>query len=136
VRVPEGFAPVQRGGAYVASLGTLYLKRGASGAVLAIRVEERHLNSRGIAHGGFLLTLADTALGMVVANAHEPRTPATTVNLTADFIDVAKEGDWIEARPDLQKLGRRLAFATCHLWIDERLILRASGVFLRRTTAR
>jgi len=51
------------------------------------------------------------------------------VNLTADFADVAREGDWVEARVDLQKMGKRLAFATCHLWVGDRRVLRASGVF-------
>jgi hypothetical protein len=37
---------------------------------------------------------------------------------------------------DLQKLGRRLAFASCQLWIGERRILRASGVFARKSPAR
>jgi acyl-coenzyme A thioesterase PaaI-like protein len=30
---------------------------------ILLRVEERHGNARGAAHGGFLLTLADIALG-------------------------------------------------------------------------
>jgi uncharacterized protein (TIGR00369 family) len=130
--VPEGFVPVQRGGAFGASLGTLYVKKNATGSVLAIVVDKRHINSQGFAHGGFLLTFADIALGMAVAEAQQPPAPARTVNLTADFVDVAREGDLIEARVDLQKLGRRLAFANCHLWIGERRILRASGVFARK----
>jgi uncharacterized protein (TIGR00369 family) len=129
---PEGFVPVQRGGEFGASLGLLYVKRDGAGAVLAIRVEKRHLNSQGVVHGGFLLTFADIALGMVVAEAQEPPEPARTVNLTADFLDVAKEGDFVEARVDLQKVGGRLAFASCQLWVGERRILRASGVLARR----
>jgi uncharacterized protein (TIGR00369 family) len=127
--VPDGFTQVQRGGAFVGSLGPLYLN--AEGTVLAIRVEKRHLNSQGLAHGGFLLTLADTALGMVVANAQQPPAPARTVNLTADFLDVVNEGDWLEAHVELQKLGGRLAFASCQLRVGERRILRASSVLAR-----
>jgi acyl-coenzyme A thioesterase PaaI-like protein len=52
-----------------------------------------------------------------------------TVNLSADFADVARAGDWVEARVDVQKMGRRLAFASCHLWVGEKRILRASGIF-------
>lgn len=35
----------------------------------------------------------------------------------------------MEARVDIQKIGKRLAFANCHLWVGERRILRASGIF-------
>jgi len=51
------------------------------------------------------------------------------VNLTADFADVARDGAWVEARVDVQKLGKRFAFATCYLWVGDKRILRASGVF-------
>jgi uncharacterized protein (TIGR00369 family) len=129
---PEGFVAVRRGGEFGASLGPLYVKRDGAGAVLAIRIGKRHLNSQGVVHGGFLLTFADIALGMAVAEAQQPPEPARTVNLTADFLDVAKDGDLIEARVDLQKVGRRLAFASCQLWVGERRILRASGVLARK----
>jgi uncharacterized protein (TIGR00369 family) len=130
-RIPDGFTQVQRGGAFVGSLGALYLKEGAPGTTVGIRVEARHLNSRGVAHGGFLATLADTAMGIAVAKTSEPPAPAITVNLSADFTEAAREGDWLEARVELQKLGRRLVFASCHLWAGERRILRASGIFAR-----
>jgi uncharacterized protein (TIGR00369 family) len=129
--VPDGFRQVQRGGAFVASLGALYLKDAGPGTTVGIRVEPRHLNSRGVAHGGFLATLADTAMGIAVATTTVPPAPAITVNLTADFTEAAREGDWLEARVELQKLGRRLVFASCQLWAGERRILRASGIFAR-----
>ncbi|RYF04397.1 MAG: hypothetical protein EOO78_04415, partial [Oxalobacteraceae bacterium] len=50
--VPPGFEPLQRGGPYAAALGPLYLRRDGEGIVIALRVEQRHTNMRGIAHGG------------------------------------------------------------------------------------
>jgi acyl-coenzyme A thioesterase PaaI-like protein len=52
-----------------------------------------------------------------------------TVSLTTDFADAARDGDWVEARVDIQKIGTRLAFANCYLAVGARRILRASGVF-------
>jgi len=128
--VPEGFRALRRGSSrFLSSLGTLYAKGEGKGAVIGLRIEEKHLNTRGVAHGGMLVTLADSALGIVIAWSRTPPWPMVTVNLTADFVEVAREGDWVEARVDLQKLGKRLAFATCHLWVGEKRILRASGIF-------
>jgi acyl-coenzyme A thioesterase PaaI-like protein len=52
-----------------------------------------------------------------------------TVNLSSDFLAPARLGDWIEAHVTVQKRGARLAFASCHLTVADKCILRASGVF-------
>ena len=128
--IPQGFRPLRRGSSrFLSALGTLYAKGEGRDLVIGLRIEEKHLNTRGVAHGGMLVTLADSALGIVIAHSRTPPIPMVTVNLTADFADVAKEGDWVEARVDIQKMGKRLAFANCHLWVGEKRILRASGIF-------
>jgi uncharacterized protein (TIGR00369 family) len=129
--VPEGYVSLKRGGPFLNSLGPLYAKGSGREMSIAIRVEQQHLNTRGVAHGGMLLTFADSALGIAIAVSQDPPQPMVTVSLTADFADPAREGDWLEARVDIQKLGRKIAFASCHLWIGDRRILRASGVFAR-----
>jgi uncharacterized protein (TIGR00369 family) len=129
-QVPEGFRALRRGSSpFLSALGTLYAKGEASNLVIALRIDDRHLNTRGVAHGGMLVTLADTAMGIAIATSRTPPHPMVTVNLTADFAEAARSGDWVEARVDLQKMGSRLAFATCHLWVGERRILRSSGIF-------
>ena len=127
--VPEGFRPIQRGGPFLSALGPLYVKAGGATPIIALRLEEKHLNTRGIAHGGMLVTLADTALGIALATSRNPPQPMVTVNLSTDFADAARAGDWIEAHVDIQKVGARLAFANCYLVVGNKRILRASGVF-------
>jgi len=127
--VPEGFRPIQRGGPFLTALGPLYVNTSGETPVIGLRVEEKHLNTRGIAHGGMLVTLADSALGIALARSRMPPEPMVTVNLSTDFADAARAGDWIEAHVDIQKVGARLAFANCYLIVGTRRILRASGVF-------
>ncbi len=134
--IPEGFQPLDRGGPFLRLLGPLYHRREAGGIVIALRIEERHLNTRGIAHGGMLVTLADSALGIALSMSRSPPQPMVTVSLTTDFADVARRGDWLEARVDIQKVGSRMAFANCYLSVEERRILRASGVFALVAPAR
>jgi uncharacterized protein (TIGR00369 family) len=99
------------------------------GLIIALRIGERHLNRRGIAHGGMLAALADSALSINVARSRTPFLPTVTVSLSTDFADSARPGDWVEAHVDIQKIGRRLAYANCYLQVGEKRILRASGVF-------
>ncbi|TMA22465.1 MAG: PaaI family thioesterase [Deltaproteobacteria bacterium] len=145
--VPEGFTRIERGGHFLASLGPLYAKKVEHGLVVAMRIEEKHLNTRGIAHGGMLVTLADSALGIAVANhgreralsegaPEAPPRSFVTVNLSVDFIASAHEGDFVEAHVGIEKVGARLAFATCFLHVGKRRVLRASGVFATVTPAK
>ena len=133
--IPEGYKPLKRGGGYLTSLGPWYYRiDGAKGGergqmVLAIRVEDRHTNIRHIAHGGFLVSMVDTALGIVVSSSKEPAQPIVTVSLTTNFVSSAEPGDWVEAHVDIDRMGGRLAYASCKLVCGERVIMTGSGVF-------
>lgn len=128
--IPEGFKPLKRGGEYLTNLGPWYYRLDERGqVVLAIRVEDRHTNIRHIAHGGFLVTMVDTALGIVVSSSREPPQPIVTVSLTTNFVSSAEPGDWVEARVDIDRFGGRLTYASCRLVCGDRLIMTGSGVF-------
>jgi uncharacterized protein (TIGR00369 family) len=127
--VPEGFLPIEQTGPFMTMLGPIYYRRVDRGLIIALRIGERHLNRRGIAHGGMLAALADSALSINVARSRTPFLPTVTVSLSTDFADSARPGDWVEAHVDIQKIGRRLAYANCYLQVGEKRILRASGVF-------
>ena len=132
--IPEGFKLLKRGGGYLTSLGPWYYRldetKGERGQlILAIRIEDRHTNIRHIAHGGFLVTMVDTALGIVVSSSREPPQPIVTVSLTTNFITSAEPGDWVEAHVDIDRMGGRLAYASCRLVTGTRTIMTGSGVF-------
>ncbi|MCX7155033.1 MAG: PaaI family thioesterase [Rhodocyclales bacterium] len=134
LNIPVGFKPLKRGGGYLSSLGPWYYRidesKGEKGQlVLAIRIEDRHTNIRHIAHGGFLVTILDTALGIVVSSSREPPQPIVTVSLTTNFVASAEPGDWVEAHVDIDRMGGRLAYASCTLRVGERCIMTGTGVF-------
>lgn len=127
--IPAGFEHLDRGSPFVGLLGPIFHKMSDGRHVIGIRLEHKHTNIKGIAHGGMLVTVADTALGIALSLATEGKRPMVTANLSTDFLDAAHVGDWVEARVDIQRIGARLAFASCNLMADEKMILRASGVF-------
>ena len=67
-------------------LGPFFYGPVESGFVIGLRVDERHGNARGAAHGGFLLTLADIALGYTAAASDDPPLQLTTISISADFV--------------------------------------------------
>ena len=127
--VPEGFERLCRGGPFMADVGPLYCRRTGAGTVIALRVATRHTNMRGIAHGGMLAALADSALGISLSLACADEVSFVTVNLSTDFIAAARPGDWVEAHVEIVRIGKRMAFAHCYLQVGDVRILRASGVF-------
>jgi len=128
--IPEGFTPLVPGGPWLAHAGPLYQRPAADGGVvIALRLGAQHTNMRGIAHGGMLVTLADSALGRNMHLTRKPSEPMVSVNLSTDFLGAVKVGDWLEAHVEVRKHGARLSFAECQLRVGDRVVLRCSGVF-------
>lgn len=128
---PSGTGPLRRSSAFLDLIGPVWEKTGSDPISLVCRVADKHGNTRGVAHGGFLVTLADVALGYALAFAEDPPAPLATASLTADFVGTVRVGDLIESRVELLRSGRRLAFADVRLVVGDTVVLRASGVFAR-----
>ncbi len=92
----------------------------------AIEAAERHCNSHGIVHGGLMMTMIDLAL--VAAAKAAPDDRLVTVSLNSEFTASGRQGDLIEARGELLRRGRSLAFARGQVVCGERILLSASAV--------
>ena len=103
------------------------LRRDSDGAI-GLEIERRHLNAAGKAHGGLLASIADHAIGRAVNEALE-NAGAVTVSLTTDYLGAVDEGDFVEARTNVDRLGGSLAFADCAITVDGKDVVRARAVF-------
>jgi len=128
--VPEGFSPLFRSSPFLDVIGPLFSQGAGEDLVIGLRIDSKHANARGFAHGGVLSTLADIALGYTMEAASKKSVSLVTANLTLDYAGSAKVGDWVEAEVDIQKIGSRLAFANAYLSVVSKRIVRASAVFL------
>jgi acyl-coenzyme A thioesterase 13 len=120
-----GFDPIRDPGPFLEHVGPVL----EDGDVVGLRVEARHLNASGIAQGGLLATLVDFAMGRAVRASTDEGRRAATVSLTTDFLGAANEGDLVEARTEVERLGGTLAFVDCSLTVDGREIVRGRAVF-------
>ena len=57
--VPKGFERFDGGADFMELVGPIYARGERGERVLALRVEDRHRNAGGVAHGGLLTTLVD-----------------------------------------------------------------------------
>jgi len=127
--IPEGFEPLFRTSPYLELIGPIYSRVTEQCLVIGLRAEKKHCNARELVHGGVFSTLADIALGYNAAFQGEKPTPMVTSSLTVDYAGSAKLGDWIEIETDVQKVGGSMAFANCYFTVEQKRIVRASGVF-------
>jgi uncharacterized protein (TIGR00369 family) len=127
--IPEGFEPHFRKSPLTDPWEPLYSKRVDKAVVLAIRAGEQHTNSRGFVHGGLLTALADNAMGLSCALQYEKPPGLVTVNLSIDFLGVARMGQWIEIETTFSKTGKTLAFAQAFIKADGVPCARVNATF-------
>ncbi len=128
--LPEGFIPVEHVTPVTELLGPIYSRNSGNGYELCLLAQPKHANLRGNVHGGIVAALCDIALGYAVSFGMETPMPVVTASLTIDYAGSASIGDWMMARTDVQRRGTRLAFANCFIFVQERRIVHASGVFV------
>jgi acyl-coenzyme A thioesterase 13 len=129
--IPAGYEPLFRSSPFLDLVGPFFYRKERDGFSVGLRIAEKHTNARGLAHGGLLVTLADIALGYRMAFSVDPPASLTTVNLSADFSGAAQLGDWVAASVEIQHLGARMAFANAYLTVNDKRVVRISGVFSR-----
>jgi acyl-coenzyme A thioesterase 13 len=127
--VPGGFERFDGGADFMELIGPVYARGDGSARVLGLRVEDRHRNAGGVAHGGLLATLVDFALGRAIEADADDDQPRMTVSLTTDFLRAVETGSWVEAHTRVERLGGTLAFAECSLVVEGDEVVRGRAVF-------
>jgi uncharacterized protein (TIGR00369 family) len=102
---------------------------GAKGSkTYAIRVDARHVNRRGVLHGGMFMTLADMTLGQAVWDITD-KAPCVTLNMQSHFLKTAVEGDVVVVVPQLVRRTRALVFMRGDFKVEGETVYAASSVW-------
>ncbi len=88
-------------------------------------VKEEFTNPFGFAHGGYLVSLADFALG-VAANADGTERFAISIGL--DFVSPAKVGERLIAEARIVGGGRRVSFYEMTVRSGERIVAKGRAI--------
>ena len=104
--------------------------------ITAFRAGPEHMNGGGFMHGGCLMTFADSAL-FTIARPAMADSFGVTVNLSGDFLDAARTGEFVEARGQITRGAKSLVFVRGLVTADERPVLSFTGIIkkVRRTRA-
>ena len=91
-------------------------------------INENHLNSAGITHGGYLAALIDAGAG-TAAHRSANNSPCVTISLDLKFIGSSKIGDEILGKTKILKKTNTLIFLFCELTCNDKIIASASGIW-------
>lgn len=128
--IPPGYEPTIATG-FNGFIGPVLVKSGSAPEAerrFRIAATGPRLNGAGMAHGGFLMAVADTIMGFTANEVLEGQR-ASTVTLNCDFVAGAKDGEIIEGSVAITRRTRSLIFLTCTLSAGERAVMAATGIW-------
>jgi len=124
---PPGFVERPSRGPFTRMTGPFFERSGTDAVIRAFRVEERHTNALGIAHGGMLMAFLDSVLAGAVSG--QVQGSFVTLRMTTDFLAPARLGDWVEGRAGVTRSTRSLCYVRGEARIGERKVAVADAVF-------
>ncbi|MEX1096630.1 MAG: PaaI family thioesterase [Planctomycetales bacterium] len=100
-------------------------------ATFSVVLKKPHLRTLGLAHGGLILSLLDTVLGGAAGTTAPAEHYVVTMQLNANFIRPAWEGETLVASGEVRHSGRRTAVSAGEVRTAEgRLVATGSGTFM------
>jgi uncharacterized protein (TIGR00369 family) len=100
-------------------------------ATFEVTVDETHLRTMGIAHGGLVATLLDSVLGCACWTLAPPAHHLVTVQLNINYIRPAWLGEKLSGRSEVRHAGQMTAVARGEVRTAEgALVASASGTFM------
>lgn len=123
-----GWQPNELGG-FTAHVCPLWSRRDDKGIEVGFVVEERHCNNHiGTLHGGAVMTFADIGLGWAVSTAIG-HNMCVTVSLQAQFVSVARVGEFVTCKAELIRSTKQLVFVRGLIMTGDRIVASAEGVW-------
>ena len=124
---PAGFVASTSRGPFSSHNGPYFHRVGEEGTEQAFFALPRHCNGFGIVHGGMLSAFLDGLLAGAAARAAGGK--PVTMQLSINFLDMGRAGDWVLGDARATKVTRDIAFVEGRARARDRDIARASGVF-------
>ena len=114
---------------FMQNIGDLSFKKlDESNFQFSIKIIEKFLNTGGIAHGGFIATIADTGMGNA-AHIVAGNKRCVTINLDIKFISAGRLGEILIGKVKILKKTRTLIFISSEILSSNNIIATASGTW-------
>src|SRR5215831_10404133 len=128
MNMPEGYLETRLIDPFEIHVGPVYEKGGKGAKRYALRVDNRHVNRRGVVHGGMCLTFADAALGQAAWDATD-HAPSVTLNMQTHFLRGVVKDDLVEVVPLITRKTRALVFIRGDFMVGGETVMTVSSVW-------
>ena len=127
-QIPSNFKPYKTyEGKFADHVGPYYIKNRFPKTIFGTFISEKHSNLNNVAHGGFLMSYADSVGGFHAYN--KVKKSIVTVNLNCNFIKPAPINSWLLAKGKVKMCGKSLIFIEIEMFINKNLVFSANGVW-------
>ena len=114
---------------FMQNIGDLsFTKIDDSNFEFSIKISQNFLNTGGIAHGGFIATIADTGMGNA-AHIAAGNKRCVTINLDIKYISAGKLNEKLVGKVKVLKKTKTLVFISSEILGTNGLVANASGVW-------
>lgn len=124
----DGFTETKLIDPFEVFIGPVFEKGQPGEKTFALPIDERHVNARGVIHGGMLMTFADAALGQAVWDVTD-RAPSVTLNMQGQFLKPAKVGEVVTVTPELIRRTKSFVFMRGDFRVGSETIFAATSVW-------
>jgi uncharacterized protein (TIGR00369 family) len=115
---------------FLHELGVEFLGMGGGEAQVAIKLEERHLNSWHVAHGGLIMTLLDVVMAMAGRSLDPDARGSITIEMKTSFVQPGGHaGGRIVAKGKVFHRSTTMSFCEGEAWNGDKLVAKAMGTF-------
>lgn len=138
-KLPAGFEPWHEQNTFMDHIGPIWMhrerdvdKNGTSGndrIRIAVKLERRHTNALGRAHGGFLMSVMDLTMGLNASARVHDLGVVVTVQLSNNFVGTAHEGEVVIGEATVERVTRTLTFVSGRISADDRPLLVSTAIF-------
>ena len=125
--LPFGYQLIENRSDFGNLIGPIYSKTENNKEIFGFRAEDKHINIGGYVHGGMLSSFADIVMGQFANRNYDSLT--VTINMSVDFINLAKKDDWVTGFSKLIKEDKKFVFLEVEVFANAKTILFGTGVF-------
>ena len=128
IAAPAGWHHAEQFDPFEAFLGPFFERLVDGTREFALLIDDRHTNAQGLAHGGALLTFADSCLGYALWDATD-RAPCVTVSQQSNFLASAGVGDLVTCRPEIVRKTREIVFMRADFRVGEKIVFTVTAIW-------
>jgi len=95
-------------------------------SLITIQVDDRHINTAGVFHGGLIYCICDVAAFIALTSVIEEGELGVTNNIAVQVMRSVKRGALVEFRGEVIKQGKRLVFLESTAISNGKIIAKAT----------